>query len=146
LPVFDGTGAELVGGRWNSAGRKVIYAGASFAIALLERLVQTGLGRIPAASRFVEIAIPEGLAVEEVDPGALAGWDDPDAEAARRFGDRWLTEGRTAILSVPSAVTRIDRNLVLNPAHPDFARVTAGHEREVAWDRRLFARPAAAAS
>ena len=34
-PIFDGTGAKLTGGRWNSPGRPVIYAAETFAGALL---------------------------------------------------------------------------------------------------------------
>ena len=34
-PIFDPTGAALYGGRWNSVGKRVIYASVSFAAALL---------------------------------------------------------------------------------------------------------------
>jgi len=139
-PVFDPTGAERHGGRWNSPGRRVIYAGESFAIAMLERLVYTGIGRIPERDRYVEIAIPERVAVETVDPLRLPEWDDPGHGAARAFGDRWHDEARTAVLLVPSAVTRIDRNLVINASHRDFAAIAASAERAVVWNRRLFAR------
>ena len=141
-PVFDAAGAELYGGRWNSAGRPVIYAGESFAIAMLERLVYTGIGRVPRDSRYVEIEIPDDLPVETVALLDLPGWDSADLAASRAFGDRWQAEGRGAVLSVPSVVTGIDRNLVLNPRHADFARLIAGAEQPVTWDRRLFSRPA----
>jgi RES domain-containing protein len=35
--IWDGTGAALVGGRWNSPGRPVIYGSLSYACAMLER-------------------------------------------------------------------------------------------------------------
>ena len=139
-PVFDGEGARLRGGRWNSPGRGVIYAGSSFAIAMLERLVYTGIGTIPRTDRYVEIDIPDD-AIERMDPVRLLGWDDPGSMAARAFGDRWYDDGRSVALLVVSAVTRIDRNLVINQAHPDFSRIRATPERPVARDFRLFARP-----
>ena len=46
-PIFDGTGAKLNGGRWNSPGRPVIYAAETFAGGLLEALVHANLGRVP---------------------------------------------------------------------------------------------------
>ena len=137
-PVYDGTGAELNGGRWNSPGRRVIYAGQSFAIALLERLVQTGIGRVPANDRFVSITIPDALAIETVDPAALPGWNDASLVASRAHGDRWYDERRSAALLVPSAVTTIDRNVVINAAHPDFGQIMAWREQPVRWDARLF--------
>jgi len=142
-PVFDGTGAELYGARWNSPGRPAIYAGASFAIAMLERLVYSAIGKIPAGSRYVEIEISDKIVLEHVDPENMTGWALEDRIASRRFGDRWLEEQRTAILVVPSAVTRIDSNVVINPRHADFDRLLVSEERPVVWDHRLFARPRA---
>ena len=139
-PVYDGTGAELRGGRWNSPGRRVIYAGQSFAIAMLERLVQTGIGRIPGNDRFVSITIPAALAIERVDPAAVPGWNDASLTASRAYGDRWYDERRTPILLVPSAITTIDFNVVINTAHPDFRQIAASPEQPVRWDARLFAR------
>lgn len=140
-PVFDGTGAELAGGRWNSRGRAVIYAGESFAIAMLERLVRTAIGKIPANDLYIEITIPEDVAIESLNAAALPGWDADDLRASRGFGDRWLEERRSAVLIVPSAVTRLDRNLLINPLHTEAARISPGSERPVDWERRLFRRP-----
>ena len=138
-PVFDGTGAALYPGRWNEAGQAVIYCGGSFAIAMLERLCYTALGRVPTGDRFVEADVPDS-AVEAFDPDAHPGWDEPDSLAARRFGSDWWRQRRSAALLVPSAVTKIDFNLVINPEHPEFAQVAVGDERPVQWDRRLFVR------
>jgi RES domain-containing protein len=118
----------------------VNYAAESFALAMLERLVYAGIGRVPAGDRYVEITIPDDVAIEIVDPARLPEWDHPGRAASIAFGNRWLDEERTAVLLVPSAVTRIDRNLVLNPKHRDFDRIAASEERSVTWDRRLFSR------
>jgi RES domain-containing protein len=142
--VFQGEGAHLHGGRWNSAGRAVVYCGASFAITLLERLVHAAIGTVPRNDRWVAAEVPDKLA-EFLDEAMLPGWNAPGSTVARDYGDRWLDRARSVALVVPSAVTRIDRNIVLNPSHPDFAAVVIGGERPVPWDRRLFARPAASA-
>jgi RES domain-containing protein len=137
--VFQGEGARLHGGRWNSPGRPVVYGGASFAIAMLERLVYAAIGKVPRDDRWVEAEVPDDL-VEVLDETVLPGWDGADSAAARAYGDRWLDEARSAALLVPSVVTRIDRNLVVNPFHPGAARITVGAERPVRWDHRLFGR------
>src|SRR5215470_13465385 len=100
-PIFDGTGALLHGARWNSPGRRVIYAAETYAGALLEILVHAS-GLVPRNQAYIEIHIPAGLAMEEVQPDAIPGWDAPSFESARAFGDRWFDERRTPVLLVPS--------------------------------------------
>jgi RES domain-containing protein len=138
-PVFDGAGAALKGGRWNAPNQRVVYAGGSFAIAVLERLCYTALGRIPAGDRFVAIEIPDGM-IEVFDERDHPGWDAAGSEVAASFGSAWWRERRTAVLSVPSVVTRIDRNLVINVQHPDLHRMVVGPEEALHWDPRLFRR------
>jgi RES domain-containing protein len=138
-PVFDGSGAAVNGGRWNAPNQRVVYAGASFAIAMLERLCYAALGRVPAGDRFVEIEIPDSM-VEAFDERSLPGWDTAGSEVAARFGSAWWRERRSVVLSVPSVVTRIDRNLVINEEHPDLHRIVVGPEQALHWDPRLFRR------
>jgi RES domain-containing protein len=139
FPIFDGTGARLVGGRWNSPGWALIYAAETFAGAVLEMLVHSNLGRVPKTHALVEIAIPDGVSVESVSPSDVPAWDSFDLKAGRAFGDRWLDEKRSAVLLVPSVVTRgRERNVLLNPGHPDFAKIKAGKPQDLAWDERLF--------
>jgi RES domain-containing protein len=49
---LDGAGALLVGGRWNSSGRAVVYMAESIALAVLENLVHNGQTRLPARLRL----------------------------------------------------------------------------------------------
>jgi RES domain-containing protein len=138
-PIFEGTGARLVGGRWNSPGRAVIYAAETFAGAVLEVLVHSSMGRLPKTHALVEITIPEEIAVETVAAAAVPGWEAKDQIASRAFGDRWLEEQRTAVLLVPSAVTGgRERNVLLNPVHGEFRHITVSMPQEVIWDERLF--------
>ena len=59
--IFDGTGAMLYGARWNSHGRRVIYAAETYAGALLEILVHAS-GSVPRSQGYVEIEIPRIVA------------------------------------------------------------------------------------
>ena len=120
--IFDGQGAAAFGGRWNSPGRRVIYAAETFAGAILEVLLNVNIGRLPRRHAWTQISIPEGVAVEELDGTGLPRWGSPDQIASRKFGDRWHDEKRSSVLIVPSVVTRVERNLVINQDHPDFSK------------------------
>ena len=139
-PIRDGTGAALLGGRWNSPGHAAIYGSLSSACAMLDILAHAGIGRIPGTQQIVIAEVPdEDALVERHEQASLPdGWDAEDSGAARQFGDDWLASRRSLVLLVPSVVARLEFNAVVNPAHPDFSRVRVGAPEAVVWDRRLF--------
>jgi RES domain-containing protein len=140
-PVWSGTGAMLVGGRFNSPGRPAIYAALSFAGAMLEVLVHARIGKVPKHHVWIEATLPAGAGVERMEVDKMPeGWDGDDLRIARSLGDRWLDEQRSPVLLVPSVVARAEYNAIVNPAHPDAARVEISEPRDVLWDRRLFSR------
>jgi RES domain-containing protein len=136
---MDGEGSARHPGRWNGPGQRTIYAGGSFAIAMLERLCYTGIGRVPATDVWLGIEVPDSM-VEVFDPAVNPGWDRARSAVAKAFGVKWHAQGRSAALRVPSAVTKIDWNLVVNPEHPDFAAISWSAPQPVRWDSRLFRR------
>lgn len=69
-----------------------------------------------------------------------ADWNAPDCMVARSVGDAWIDGGRSAVLIVPSAVAKYERNLLINPAHPQFRWIAASRPEPVNWDERLFRR------
>lgn len=141
-PIWDGTGAALVGGRWNSPGKPVIYGSLSYSCAMLEILAHANIGRIPSTHRFVIAQVPESVVVETQDATTLpTDWDTEDTTASRVFGDQWLTENRSAILIVPSVVARLDNNALVNPFHPDIRQLLVSPPEKVIWDKRLFVDP-----
>jgi RES domain-containing protein len=138
-PPYDGTGALLRGGRWSSPGRPVIHAADSFAGAILEILAHALRPRtLPGPHHAVRIDVPAGL-VEVLDPGDLPGWDERGSPGAVGFGDAWLAELRSAALAVPALPCRpVGRLLLINPRHPDSARIVVSAPFDVPWDERLF--------
>jgi RES domain-containing protein len=137
--VFDGSGAALEGARWNSPGRALIYASEHYATALLEKLVHAGRTQLPGAHHAAAIVIPDDVALEVLDPATLPGWEAEDSGAARAYGDAWHAALRTAVLIVPSLPGQpVERNFIINPAHPDAARILVGQPFDVVWDGRLF--------
>lgn len=110
----------------------MIYTAETFAGAVLEVLVHANLGRVPRRHALVEITIPDTIATEIVAPEDLPGWDADDQIVSRAYGDRWLEEGRTAVLLVPSIVTRgREHNVLLNPEHRAFKKITVSKPQDV---------------
>lgn len=136
---YDGTGAALQGGRWNSPGRAVIYAADSFAGSVLEILAHSLRPRtLPGPHYAVRIDIPDE-AIERLDENRLPSWLARDSAEARGFGDRWLKEARSLALVVPALPCRpIGRIVLINPGHADAALATRGAPFAVPWDERLF--------
>jgi RES domain-containing protein len=117
----------------------VIYAAETYAGAVLEVLVHANIGRIPRTHAAIAIEIPAELEVERLGAAELPGWNEPDLKVSREFGNRWLSEGRTAVLMVPALVTRgREHNVLLNPMHPEFERITHTPSEPVIWDERSF--------
>jgi RES domain-containing protein len=130
-------GAKLEGGRWNSPGRAVVYACLCYGTTLLERLVHLNHNKFPRSLRYVEITIPDTVSRLVIDPRVVNGWDRPDMLASRLVGDQWLDGGRSALLIVPSVPAPLDRNVVINTAHPDAGRLVVSDELPIVTDPRL---------
>ena len=136
---MDGLGAFLHGGRWNSPGFRVIYAATTYGGALLEQLAHANIGALPRTQVWMEIGIPDDLAVERVAADEVAEWNADHMLHSRARGDRWLRERRTIALIVPSAVTvGLESNILINPEHSEFRQVTASEPKPVQWDPRLL--------
>jgi RES domain-containing protein len=118
----------------------VIYAALAYSTAMLEVLVHANTGRPPPQSRYAVAEVPDGVAVESLDVAVLPGWDGAELVVTQAFASRWWQERRTALLLVPSVVTKLDLNAVVNPEHPDAVRIVVSAEQPVSWDARLFAR------
>jgi RES domain-containing protein len=66
------------------------------------------------------------------------GWSSPEPVAATQaFGDRWILEGRSAVLEVPSAITNEETNFLVNPRHTDFNLIEVGEPLPFRIDPRL---------
>jgi RES domain-containing protein len=136
-PIFDATGSTIAPGRWNTRGSPILYTSEHYSTALLEKLVH-GSGRLPPNQHFVQVTIPLGLSYEVFSPPSLPGWDSMPATVSKAFGEQWCTEKRSVVLLVPSVVARLDNNVLVNPVHPEFAKIQASLHQPVYWDRRLF--------
>jgi RES domain-containing protein len=57
----------------------------------------------------------------------------------RAFGDQWLEQHRSPILSLPSFIVPDASNLLLNPTHPQAAAAKILSTKPFAFDPRLWA-------
>ncbi|MGE5539757.1 MAG: RES family NAD+ phosphorylase [Gemmatimonas sp.] len=137
-PIFDATGSKLYPGRWNTSACPMIYAAEHYSTAMLEKLVH-GSGSVPPNQHYIEITIPPGVSYEVLNVAALPDWFEQAGASSKRYGDEWQTSRRSLILLVPSVVARIERNVLINPEHPDFPRIATSLHQPVWWDSRLFA-------
>lgn len=140
-PLLDGAGAAASdAARWNSRGRHIIYAAEHYATALLEKTAQLSGLRMPRTLVYVRIDAPPGASLEQLEPHDLPGWDAGNKSESQRFGDLWYDEKRTLLLLVPSLVAPgLERNLLINQRHSEFARVTTSRAEPVRCHPNLLA-------
>ena len=135
-----GKGAEITGGRWNEVGVPMVYAATSRALACLETVVHLNGGWLPLNRYLVEIIIPDDLmaAAETPDPTTLpVGWDaEPSGTISIGLGSNWIRSKRSAVLMIPSVIVPEEQNALINPTHPDAARVSFHKRRKWLYDPR----------
>nr|WP_321303065.1 RES family NAD+ phosphorylase [Alcaligenes faecalis] len=138
---LSGIGAALEGGRWNDVDVPAVYMGMTPAICCLETFVHaTGVPQF--ALKITRFILPEDEALFfEPEPSSLPnGWASvPSDRPSMNFGTRWLKSQSHLGLIVPSAVLPLERNVVLNPAHPAIADVKIDTHFEFMYDKRMFA-------
>lgn len=136
--AFNGEGARLYGGRWNSPGRAVVYTAQSESLAALELLVHLQASHLLMSYSSIPAAFDNKL-VEVVDPAALpSNWRGyPAPLTLQQIGDQWVAEARSMVLQVPSAIVPSELNFIFNPSHPDFAQVSIGRPTSFRFDPRL---------
>jgi len=137
---LTGKGAALEGGRWNDVDVPAVYMGLSPAICSLETFVHTN--RYPALPlKITRFILPDDAGLYfEPNPRTLPeGWATiPPDRASMAYGTKWLRNAQYLGLIVPSAVLPLERNMVINPAHPAIAKVVIDRQFDFMHDQRMF--------
>src|SRR5687768_6755903 len=127
-------------GRWNYAGRSLLYLSATPELAMLEALVHHRVGI--DNYRLTSVDVPAAARIRFLHARDLPDdWRHRKAWS-RALGEAWLVQGRVPVLSVPSAVCPVSRNFLLNPAHPALRRLRLRVHAAVRFDKRLLVRRA----
>lgn len=120
--AFDGEGARLYGGRWNSRGKPAIYLAGSQSLAMLEIMVHLNDYRLLSSYAMFELHIPAAEIADLPQNRIPPDWRaEPAPPSTAEIGDAWLDEGAGLALAVPSVVIPGERNYLLNPKHPLFS-------------------------
>lgn len=137
--TFDGEGARLYGGRWNSPGTAVVYAAQHKSLAILEILVHVEKTSVLPAYSLVRASFEEDL-IEALDRSGLPeSWREyPASEELKAIGDRWVRERRSAVLALPSVIVEEESNYLINPGHPDSGAIRIGDPEPFEFDSRLL--------
>jgi RES domain-containing protein len=136
--AFSGEGAQVFGGRWNSAGVPVVYCGEHLSLAALETLVHIMPVMIRDKFRAYRIAFDETLLTTMTEKKLPKGWDaEPPTMASKTIGDDWIKSGRSAVVALPSVLVRLEHTFLLNPNHLDFRKIKINDIGTFMLDRRL---------
>jgi RES domain-containing protein len=137
---YTGEGARLYGGRWNHPGTPIVYTSDTLSLAALEYFVHLEPDIAPEhlAARAAEL--PADLRIPVLSLADLpAGWRTyPAPERLKDLGTGWVRSRVSVALSVPSTVIPHERNILLNPLHPDFAKVRLLLPEDFSFDPRMW--------
>ena len=135
--ALSGEGAKLNGGRWNSPGMSMVYLSGSRALAALELLVHLTTPETRMIPRvLVTVSIPPELIGGRL--WTAPGWqEEPPGRNSTDQGDDWLRTTSTAAVRAPSVLVPEEDNILLNPLHPEFSKVTILESRTFSYDPRL---------
>jgi RES domain-containing protein len=94
----------------------------------------------PTDLRLLAIELPDDLSTEVLEPTMLpeCWYTVPAPASLQTLGSSWLTSGRSAALSVPSAVITVERNTLLNPRLPEAQGVRIIADETFSLDTRLL--------
>lgn len=138
--ALDGEGARRFGGRWNSAGRPVVYASSTLSLAALEYLVHLDANDAPNDLVALTIEIPDRLTVDRIETSALPPkWNESvDVNECRLIGDKWIDMAASPVLAVPAAPVPSEWNYLINPAHSDATNILIVNEQQFRFDPRVL--------
>ena len=87
---------------------------------------------------YFEVEIPSTVVIVPLAVKPRNWRSEPPGSASMRVGDRWLLAKTSALLEVPSAIIPTETNLILNPAHPDAAKLRIRSARTFQFDPRMW--------
>ncbi|TAG57137.1 MAG: RES domain-containing protein [Cytophagales bacterium] len=134
---LTGEGARLYGGRWNFIGDTMLYTASNVALAALEVVVNMQFVNIPSDYKIVVIEIPDILKVYSMEMDADINWTK-NITISQYFGQQWLNSKVSLLAEVSSVIVPIDKNILINPLHPDFSKVKIIDVQDFNFDKRLI--------
>jgi RES domain-containing protein len=134
---LSGEGSKRFGGRWNSKGFAVVYTSTSISLSLIELFIHSISYQDIINNRIVIIDVPDKNCTEIKVKSLKTNWQ-ADIAYTQYMGDQFLSSCTHLLLKVPSAIIPEEFNYLINPAHPDFSKVTIHTIKSFSFDTRLF--------
>lgn len=136
---LSGEGARLFGGRWNKKGVGLVYTSKNASLAVLEVLAHVSSISFPLDYMLVTLSIPDNASIEVLNTAQLpSNWRTyPAPQALAELGTEWLHSKRSLLLEVPSALVETEKNLLINPYHPEMETVKVKEQICFNFDERL---------
>jgi len=137
---LNGLGGLHASARWHSRGRPIVYLASTPSAALLEVIVHLELrdGNYPDSFQLLKAEAPDAVSRTQLPESEFAPEWSQDFRITRAAGDNWLKSAASALLEVPSVIVPETSNWLLNPLHPDAARLSVVWHRRFPYDGRLF--------
>lgn len=139
--TLQGVGAASTDGyRWNSLNTYLVYTSESRALAILEVSVHLDFSEdLPTDRFYVKIDIPDDIDILELSINELPeNWDfKPPILETQYIGDDFVLQKDAAVLKVPSSIVPPEFNYLINPNHPDSAKITIVSKQKVQFDNRF---------
>lgn len=137
--AFEGHGAAKYPGRWNPMGVRVVYAAENRSLAALEVLANAGERDVLTKAKWSIVSVHFDQSLVHAPSRIPNDWQKvPAPDSTRVFGGNWVTKATSVVLKVPSAVTLGEFCYVLNPLHPDFAKVEIGAVEAFSFNARTL--------
>ncbi|OAQ39524.1 hypothetical protein A5893_07965 [Pedobacter psychrophilus] len=130
-------------GRWNSEGEGMIYTGGSASLSCLEILAhKSGASLNSGKFSLAVIDIPDSVLISEIELKQLqklnADWYQVlHYPITQKLGNQWISEMKSAVLKVPSAIVDQEYNYLLNPLHTKFSKIKIIDVVPFNFDNRL---------
>ena len=137
--AWTGTGAKEAGGRWNSPGTAMVYASETASLTMLETLVHLHTPQLLDIFSLLRIAVPDELVMRADITALPPDWSREEAPSELPvYGDTWVASLASVGLLVPSALSPVEFNCLLNPEHAAFPDITRrAEEIPFRFDTRL---------
>ena len=139
--TLSGEGARLLGGRWNEPGTPLVYTSSTSSLTILELRVH--LGKLPLVKspplNIVTFKIPDECIHDFALNDLPFGWNTiPVDSRIQQFLKPMLQSNHAQAYSVPSVINPLERNILINPEHPEIGRVKIDRFDLIVMDDRLF--------
>jgi RES domain-containing protein len=137
--AFDGEGARLYGGRWNSVGVPMVYTSEHQSLAALEVRVHIDKTSMRKLFKCFSYEFDEDIMEVFRTGGLPKDWQqEPPPPSLQQLGDKWIKSNVSVILAVPSVVIPEELNYLINPKHPDFSKLKIEPCTDFFFDPRIF--------